>query len=129
VTALAKRQPCEHCPWRVGVDAWAIGRDHSPQIPALFRESMEDLAERRGDGFSAPIMACHLTFRDEQKVAPQDRVCAGYVLTVGIENLNLRMLAISGKIDPNAFECAVALHPTFDAMLEANPPRPGGARP
>jgi len=118
------RTPCIDCPWRVGVDAWAIGRDHTLDVPPLHRRQMEKMAaEHASGGFHAHAMACHLTCEGEEKIAPQNRVCAGYMLQVAADNLNVRMMVIAGKIDPCSFECDAPLHADFAAMLAANPER------
>lgn len=122
------RTPCEHCPWRVGVDAWAIGRNHTPEVPPLHRRQMEKIAaEHASGGFHARAMACHLTCEGEARVPPQNRVCAGYMLQVAADNLKVRMMVMDGKIDPRAFVCTEPLHTDFAAMLAANPARSGDA--
>jgi hypothetical protein len=123
--SLSERQPCSSCPWRVGVDAWAIGRDHTLDVPPLHRSEMETMARQQGDGFAAPVMACHLTFHGEDAIAPHDRTCVGFALSdEGGDNLCLRLLAISGKVDLDGYGCAAPIHHNFAAMLAANPERP-----
>lgn len=117
-------EPCSTCPWRVNIDAWAIGRDHHLEIPPLHREEMERLAQRQGDGFGAPVMACHLTHQGEDKIPPHERTCVGFALSEeGGDSVMLRVLAIEGKVRWNEYGCPEPLHPNFDAMLAANPPR------
>jgi hypothetical protein len=60
-TDVTGRQPCASCPWRVGVDAWAIGRLHSFEVPPLWRSEMVEMARQQDGSFGAPVMACHLT--------------------------------------------------------------------
>jgi uncharacterized protein DUF6283 len=118
------RQPCSSCPWRVGVDAWAIGRNHSMEVPPLHRSEMEAMARRQDGSFGSPVMACHLTFRGEEAVAPQERTCVGYALSEdGGDNLLLRLLQIKGAVALSRYSCAESLHPNFAAMLAANPER------
>lgn len=122
----AVRTPCTDCPWRVGVDAWAIGRDHTPEVPPLHRRQMEQLAGQHADGgFEAPMMACHLTHCGEEKIDPQQRICVGYALQAAGDNLQYRMATMRGRIDPRSFACAEPLHADFAAMLAANPARKG----
>lgn len=123
---LPPRTPCTYCPWRVGVDAWAIGRDHSPDIPPLHHSQMVSLAERQGRGLSSTVMACHLTHRGEEAIHPHERTCVGYALSEeGGDNLNLRMLAVQGRVDLRAYSCTDPRHPNFMSMLLANPARGG----
>jgi hypothetical protein len=123
------REPCPSCPWRVGVDAWAIGRDHAPEVPPLWWGEMVDMARRQTGGLEAPVMACHLTHQGEDKIPPHERTCVGFALSQeGGGNLMLRMLAMGGKVDLERYGCGALLHPDFRAMLAANPPRPTARR-
>lgn len=120
-------QPCASCPWRVGVDAWAIGRDHALEVPALWRAEMERLAAVQDSGRMAKgsVMACHLTFRNEEALPSAERLCRGYALSrEGGDSLLLRLLAIRGEVDLSAIRCEEPLHRDFAAMLAANPERP-----
>lgn len=120
------REPCTHCPWRVGVDAWAIGRDHTMAVPPLHRAEMAMVAavQRKGLG---RMMACHLTFKGEDDIAPQERICVGYALSAGGNCGAYRLAVMTGAVDPSEFHCAEELHPSFGAMLAANPPRKAGS--
>jgi len=125
--ALVSRAPCTSCPWRVGVDAWAIGRDHTPDVPPLHRAEMERVAARNLFPTSmakGSVMACHLAHRNEEALPPAERLCRGYALSrEGRASLLLRLLAIRGEVDLSAIHCAEPLHPDFAAMLAANPER------
>lgn len=119
------RTPCKDCPWRVGVDAWALGRDHTLKVPPLTHAEMVEMQQKQELGFQAPMMACHLLFKDEEEHAPQDRICAGYALQAAHANLNFRLAVIYKDIDPLLFEADAPLHADFAAMIAANPRRPG----
>lgn len=121
---MPAREPCSTCPWRIGVDAWAIGRDHTLEVPPLWYEEMEDMAAKQGDGFGAPVMACHLTHKGEESIPPHERTCVGYALSEdGGNNLLLRLLAMSRKVRLDEYSCSAPLHPDFARMLRANPRR------
>lgn len=120
-----ERQPCQHCPWRVGVDAWAIGRDHTPEVPPLHFDQMVAMADKNpGAPFEAKAMECHLNHRGAVE-DPHELVCVGFVLAAGPTNASLRLAVALGRVDPSRFSCDAELHPTFEAMIRANPPRDG----
>lgn len=121
---MPRLEPCTNCPWRVGVDAWAIGRDDDSGIPPLHRTQMEALARSQGQGLAAQVMACHLSHRGDGELPPADRLCVGFALSAeGGDNLNLRVLALRGMVDLCGLRCFAPLHPDFAAMLAANPAR------
>jgi hypothetical protein len=121
MSMLRERQPCDSCPWRAGVDAWAIGRDHTPDVPPLHRVEM---ARSQESGFGARIMACHLTFRGEEDIHPHERTCVGFALSEeGESNMLLRLLAIKGDVNLSHYACPEPLHSNFAAMLASNPER------
>jgi hypothetical protein len=105
--------PCPTCPWR---RSSTVG---GADIPNFDLEKMRGLAntvpsaDDPGDGFRT-IMACH------GSACGAETACAGYVHVEGYTNLNVRMLALHGKIDIRAIDAACAdldLYDSFDEML------------
>lgn len=67
------------------------------------------------DGFR-PIMACH------HSKPGAERPCIGYVVVEGWRNLDVRIMAIQGRLDLPAISAATVgldLWESFDAMLAA----------
>ena len=99
--------PCPSCPWRK--------HSHLDDIPGFSIEKARNLRCTVGneDGFRT-VMACHGS--SETNNIP----CAGYLFVEGWRNLNVRMLAFTGKIDMGAVLDAcdgLELHESFDEML------------
>lgn len=124
---LSDRSPCSSCPWRVGVDAWSIGRETHLDVPPLHFSQMIAMMESQENGFAAKVMACHLTHRGEDLIHPHERTCVGFALSEeGRDNMMLRMLVIRGKVDLRKYSCEEPLHARFADMIAANPERPAG---
>lgn len=119
---MNKRTPCPTCPWRVGVDAWAIGRTDDTPVPPLHYDQMVEMAGVQPlDLFSTKLMGCHHHHRDEDNLSPHDRVCVGFALQAGPDNVQYRLSVVQGRIDPDDFSCDEPLHCDFGEMLAANP--------
>ncbi len=106
-----KTRPCGNCPWRVGSDTATIPGFGVPLMQNLARTCV-------GDGIA--LMACHKSTEGD------DVVCAGFVLSVGMDSIALRIAASRGTIDPQRFEANGELHPDFPAMLRAHGVKPVG---
>jgi hypothetical protein len=102
--------PCATCPWRVDKDASTIPRyDHEKACNLMNTVGAED--------WFRPIMACHHSTEGD------DIACNGYLATVGWTNINVRLLAATGKIpspDRVADACDAAkikLHESYEEVL------------
>lgn len=99
--------PCKTCPWRTTTRTEDIpggGLNHA----------------RRGafvnDG--RRLMQCHCS--PDEDPTP----CVGFVLQVGVESVGVRVGLVRGWFRMDDFDRGGAeLHPTWDAMLAAHPPR------
>lgn len=103
--------PCPTCPWR---RSSTVG---GGDIPGFDLDLMRRLANTVGEGDAfRPVMACHGSLEGA------DTACVGYLAVEGWSNLNVRIMAIDGRLDLNAVgrECEpLDLWPSFDAMLSA----------
>ena len=103
-----KRKPCDNCPWR---------KDAPPGHwdPAHFRDIWRNCQD---DGHA--LMLCHKSKPAEKIEIP----CAGAVVVLGFKSIGIRIAALRGKLDVDAYASDVPLFPTFLAMLRANGIRP-----
>jgi hypothetical protein len=87
---LSKKKPCKACPWL------RSSKTDGSDIQGFSIELMQDLKGTCGDddGFRN-IMACH----DSREDKPYG--CVGYLAVEGHKNLNVRILAMKGKIPLN----------------------------
>lgn len=103
-------QPCATCPWRVDKDATTI--------PRYSHEKACGLLNTVGDGDDfRRIMACHHSTGAESEA---ERACKGYLAKVGYTNLNVRILAMEGKINLCEVEDAcdgLALETDYQTVL------------
>jgi hypothetical protein len=102
--------PCPTCPWRRD----SLG---GVAIPGFDICKARNLActVGEGDGFRT-VMACHGS--GEGSEIP----CAGYLAIEGYSNLNVRIMAMDGRIDLQAIDEACAdldLFDNFEDMLDA----------
>lgn len=103
--------PCSTCPWR---KASTVG---GTDIPNFDIDLMRGLSScvGRGDDFRK-VMACH------GSACGAETPCVGYLAQEGWSNLNVRMMAVDGRIDLLAIADAcdgLDLWPSFDEMLAA----------
>jgi hypothetical protein len=105
--------PCATCPWRVDKDASTIPFYSHAKACGLLNTVGE------GDDFRK-IMACHHAVPGRE----HERPCMGYLAIEGMSNINVRLLAVTGKIPyPNhvleACESAgIELHSDYESVLE-----------
>lgn len=103
--------PCSTCPWR---KSSTIG---GADIPGFSIEMMRGLRRTVGaeDGFRS-VMACHGS-KEGKEIA-----CRGYLFIEGWKNINVRLMASRGEIDPREIEVACAdieMWGSFEEMLAA----------
>lgn len=104
---MSCRRPCTECPWRVDVEPG--------QFPPERYEALRDTTGRPGDEapLGAPMFACHKS--------PEGRefVCAGWQASVGLDNIQARLSASQGRIDPEGFRPGPdwpELHASYEAL-------------
>jgi hypothetical protein len=103
--------PCGSCPWRRSNPAGG------ERIPGFGLELMRGLSCTVGDSDDfRTVMACH--------GSPEggEEPCVGYVAREGYRNLNVRLMAATGRLDLRAIvdDCApLDLWASFGEMLEA----------
>lgn len=108
------RRPCDECPWR---------RDAEPgRFPAERYEALRATAGRAGAeaGLHAPMFACHKT------PDGADRVCAGWLATVGAEHIGVRLACLTGRLSYEALRPAAdwpALFADYSEMAESQDPQ------
>lgn len=104
-------RPCLTCPWRVGSDPGRIPRFDLGKAERLVSTAIPDDGS---DGWF-DVMACHHSTEDD------NQPCVGSVAAdQDMANINHRLLAVKGEIDPTAIREACAdldLYPTFALML------------
>ncbi|OYN81753.1 DUF6283 family protein [Mycolicibacterium sphagni] len=104
-----KRYPCNECPWR---------RDTPPgKFPAERYEALRSTAGEAGHErpLGSPIFACHKT--DEGK----EQACAGWLATVGIEHIGMRLAVVTNRLPGSVFQPGddwPELFDTYDEMAE-----------
>lgn len=112
MTACSSRTiPCSTCPWR---RTSTVGGSDIPGFDITLMRKLR-ACSGRGDDFRR-MMACHGS--DEGN----DRPCVGYLAVEGWSNLNVRIMAMQGRIDVIAIadDCAdLDLWSSFDEMLDA----------
>lgn len=106
--------PCATCPWVHGASADRIpGYD-----PVRARVDLAACADS-DRGLMTPLMACHKSSEGD------DLVCVGYAVSNdGYDNIALRLMAVTGRVDLAAMYDAVEksgakLWPTYVDMIEA----------
>lgn len=89
-------RPCDECPWRVSAQP---GR-----FPACRYRALQETSGSPGQEaeLGAPMFACH------KSPEGQERACAGWLATVGMDHIGVRFAVITGQLDP------VALRPGED---------------
>lgn len=124
MTDLLPVVPCATCPWRKS--STAGGTD----IPGFRLELMQELrctvGPRQGEDGWRHIMACHYSPEGSE------RPCIGYVAQEGLDNIWVRILAATGRIDLGGILTACAdldLWPSFREMLAAYEAATGASRP
>jgi hypothetical protein len=104
--------PCPTCPWRRSSTVGGF------DIPRFDIEKMRNLSACVGDGDDfRTIMACHYSPCGDEKP------CVGYLHVEGYSNLNVRVLAIQGRIDLATIrqDCeGLDLWPSFGEMFAAH---------
>lgn len=104
-------RPCAECPFRLDVP---VGK-FTPQRYEALRDTVGMAgAEAR---FNAPVFACHIS------VEGKDRACAGWLATVGIEHLGIRLMVATGRLPADTLTPKPGwpdLYPDYDSMAEAN---------
>lgn len=107
---MSQTDPCVTCPWRKSSTVGGF------DIPSFDIDLMRGLSNTvgRGDDFR-PLMACHYS------ACGAETVCVGYVAQEGYSNLAVRIAAMEGRIDPEAFGAGERhdLWPDFHTMLDA----------
>ena len=103
-------RPCAECPW---VKATPRG-----QFPARRYEALRDTTGEPGDEvpIGSPIFACHKS--QEGRELP----CAGWLGSVGVYHLGMRLAAARGELGDSPFrpgEDWPELHESYDEMVEA----------
>mgnify|MGYP001332511143 FL=1 len=93
---------CSECPYRKDVP---VGRFPPERFLALA------VTVKQGFG---PIFACHKTTEGK------DNACAGYLLTEGTENFNVRIAVIRGAVDLKKVKSEYPLYESYAAMAIAN---------
>jgi hypothetical protein len=83
----SKHTPCATCPWR---KSSKVGGGDIPNFDIDLMRGLRSTVGR-GDDFR-PIMACHYS------PCGEETACVGYVAVEGYSNINVRLLASSGKI-------------------------------
>lgn len=83
-------KPCPTCPWRVDRDA--------SDIPNFRLDLAEGLMDTCSGEFGARIFACHQS-REGAEVT-----CAAWLARHGYDSIAIRILMLSGEIDPAALE-------------------------
>lgn len=99
--------PCATCPWRVGSSA--------ADIPAFDIAKARGLRSTVGEGDQfRTVMACH------GSACGAESPCIGYIAVEGYSNINVRLMALDGRINlPQIWEAAerLDLYQSFDEML------------
>ncbi len=114
LTDLLPVVPCATCPWR---KSSTVG---GADIPGFSLSKIQALTctagPRRGEDGWRNIMACHYSPEGSE------RACIGYVAQEGLDNIWVRILAVTGRIDLGGILTACAdldLWPSFAKMLAA----------
>lgn len=103
--------PCGSCPWRKENPA---GGERIPRFDLDLMRRLRGTVGRE-DGFRT-IMACH------HSKPGAETPCIGYVAVEGWRNLNVRILAMQGRLDIAAIQAAAEsldLWESFEDMLAA----------
>lgn len=103
--------PCPTCPWR---RTSTIGGADIPNFDIGLMRGLSNTVGR-GDDFR-PVMACH------GSACGKETPCVGYLAVEGWSNLNVRIMAMSGRVDLSSImdDCAeLDLWASFREMLDA----------
>lgn len=103
---LHAKRPCRECPWR---------RDTPPgQFPACRYGALRNTSGRRGAeaGVDQPWFACHMS--------PEggEYACAGWLASVGLEHLGVRVALAAGRLPATAVSPGADWPPLFDSYEE-----------
>jgi len=106
------RRQCKKCPWRKDVDPFDIPNGYCPTKHANLASTIADPGSTRGLGGGVQAMACH------ESPPGREVSCVGWLanqLGPG-NNLALRLMAMSGKVDTN-YELVGEQHKRFEDTL------------
>lgn len=104
-----RRYPCNECPWR---------RDTPPgAFPEERYEALRETAGQPGSEapLGAPIFACH------KSTEGKDEACAGWLATVGIEHIGIRLAIAMGRLPAETLKAGQdwpRLFDSYDEMAE-----------
>jgi hypothetical protein len=101
-----RRYPCSECPWR---------RDTTPG--QFCRSRFDALAATAGTAgneadFDSPMFACH------KSPEGNEEACAGWLATVGVDHLGVRLAIATRRLDPSALERGPGWPPLFTTYTE-----------
>lgn len=110
---MSARRPCQSCPWRVD----SSGADVIPNFSLDLAEGLVNTSGSPGDDrpVGSPMFACHQSRPDEEIV------CAGWLKSVGVYHLGVRVAPMAGHFDPETVrpdDSWPELHESFAEVIE-----------
>ncbi len=97
------RRPCGECPWRQDTEP---GQFPASRYEALRSTTIDD--DGNHAGFDAAMFACHKSGEGEEFI------CAGWLASVGMMNIRVRLLVSAGEIPVEALSPGDDWPPLFD---------------
>ena len=108
---FAMTRTCRECPWKRSTP---LGK-----FPPARYKALAETANRSSSlTFRQPVFACHMSPEGGEKA------CAGFMLVVGFDNINVRLAGARKQFDMREIQADGELYESFDEMARANGHKP-----